>query len=183
MAFSWIESLQSTTDALTKLVFYLQLTSYIHKTRSPLNNCWVLVDYQTTIHNKCSKSPPLESLHTWTRLIMDCRILSNVLGRLRMALQAAKLRCWSAFLFSIGPEYSRVFEYPHRQKYKRLRSGESDGLYLEHCLRSRTEINFFPCFDVQNSLVRSVHAVEIHAIYTSRTDSDSSTAKVPNHAK
>jgi len=50
---------------------------------------WVLIAHKVTVH-KCSKSPPPESMHAWTSLIMDYHILLKFHGRLWMVWQTSK---------------------------------------------------------------------------------------------
>jgi hypothetical protein len=40
--------------------------------------------YQITVHNKCLKCSPPESIHTWTQLTMDVSTFSKVPGALRI---------------------------------------------------------------------------------------------------
>lgn len=49
----------------------------------------VLIVHKVTVH-KCSKSPPPESIHAWTSLIMDYHILSKFPERLRKVWQTSK---------------------------------------------------------------------------------------------
>jgi hypothetical protein len=80
----FLKLLHSKINTCSYVIFYLQLTKYIYNTRSQFNNCRVLIVYQVAVHNKCSKCPPPESRHSWARLIMDCRTLSNVPAQLQM---------------------------------------------------------------------------------------------------
>jgi len=59
-------------------------------THLQFKNCWVLLANQVTIHRKCSKHLPPQSMHARTRVIMQCRTLSKAAGRLRMVRQALK---------------------------------------------------------------------------------------------
>ena len=47
--------------------------------------------YQITVHRKCSECPPPISMHSLTRLIMDCRTLSDVAVGLLMVRQASEI--------------------------------------------------------------------------------------------
>jgi hypothetical protein len=59
-----IERLHSTINTLC--MQYLTYIDYIHLQYTfQFNNYWVLIAYQVTVHNKCSKCPPPESVHTW----------------------------------------------------------------------------------------------------------------------
>jgi hypothetical protein len=92
------------------VTFRLQLTWYSHSTRSQFSNCWVLIVYQVTAHNKCSKCPPSGPIHAWTRMIVDCRTLSKVPGRLWMVWEANKMRCWSVSAFAVGAVNIRCYK-------------------------------------------------------------------------
>jgi hypothetical protein len=75
---------------LNCLIVYLQLAQYIYKSCLQFENCWRLTFYQVTIYSKCSKCHPPESMHAWICLIVVCRTLSKVPGRLRMVWQASE---------------------------------------------------------------------------------------------
>jgi len=92
----------STKEYGTCVIFYLQLTWFLYSTCSEFNNCRVLIAFRVTVHNRCSKDPPPESMHAWTRLIVDCSTLSKVLGRLRVVLQASEMRWWRLSSLSVG---------------------------------------------------------------------------------
>jgi hypothetical protein len=72
------------------------LSPYIKQTRFVFKGLvtGVFVVYEVTVHKKCSKRPPPEALHIWSRLIMDCRTLSKVLKGAGVAngLTDAKMR-------------------------------------------------------------------------------------------
>jgi len=119
------EILHLTKEYATYVIFYLQLTWFIYSTFSEFNNCLVLIAFRLTIHNRCSKYSPPESLHEWTRLIVDCSTLSKVLGRLRMVLQASEMPWWRLSSLSVGDEYTRSFSLPTKQAYKGLRLARS----------------------------------------------------------
>ena len=59
-------------------------------THSQVINCSVVIVREAAVHSKCSKYTPLESVHVGTRLIVECRTLSEVPSRLQVAWQASK---------------------------------------------------------------------------------------------
>ena len=63
--------LHSAISTLTLATFVLATDS----TRSQFNDCCFLIGYQVTVRYKYSKWPSSESVHEWTRLIMDCHTL------------------------------------------------------------------------------------------------------------
>jgi len=65
-------------EYLNCVVYYLQLTYCICSKCYQLNNCCVRIVYQVTVHNKRSKCPTAESMRTRTRLIVNCRTLSEL---------------------------------------------------------------------------------------------------------
>ena len=66
-----MERLHSTINPLTMQYFTYNGHS-AYNIPSQFNNRCVLVVYQVTTHNKCSKCPPHESVHAWKRLKTDC---------------------------------------------------------------------------------------------------------------
>jgi hypothetical protein len=57
---------------------YLNLATFVlatDNTRSQFNDCCFLIVYQVTVRYRYSKWPSSESVHEWTRLIMDCHTL------------------------------------------------------------------------------------------------------------
>jgi hypothetical protein len=69
------------------VMFYLKLT-HIYSVPAQFNNFSVLVVYRITIHNKCPKCPPSDSIHVWPLLIMDYRTISMLLGPMWMGKEA-----------------------------------------------------------------------------------------------
>ena len=67
---SLIERIHSRIETLW-FILYLQLMQQIYSRRSQLNNGWVSAVCQVTIHNKYSKCPPPESMHSCTLPIMQ----------------------------------------------------------------------------------------------------------------
>ena len=75
---SLIERWYSKNKYFVYVVFYFQLTKYAHNAHSKFDNYLVLIVHQATLHNKCSKYSPSESMHQSTCLITDCRTLLKV---------------------------------------------------------------------------------------------------------
>lgn len=96
-----------------------------HNAFTQYYNCWVLIVYGVTVHNK---SPPT-LVNAWTHLTMGCRTLSKVLGRLRMVLQTAD----SFSPFSVGAEYTRDL-YALTDKIINDWGQYAFGLCLKNCL-------------------------------------------------
>jgi len=89
------------------VLFYLHLTQCIYSTRSQFNSRWVFVVSYIKIRG-CSKSPPPESTHALTRLIMGCDIILKVSWRLRTGWRASKMRWWSVSSCAVGTEFTGV---------------------------------------------------------------------------
>jgi hypothetical protein len=110
------------------------MIKYSYNSCSQFNNYWFPTVYQVTFQNKYPKCPPPESVHTWTRLIMDCHALSEVPGLMRMVWWASQI-CWrNVCPFSIVAEHTVVFKFPLH--IKSLQFGLILGLCLENCLRT-----------------------------------------------
>jgi len=146
------EMLHSTKEYGIYVIFYLQLTWFIYSTFSEFNNCRVLIAFPATVHNRCSKYSPPESLHEWTSLIVDCSTLSKVLGWLRIVLRASEMPWRRLSLWSVGDEYTRSFSVP-TNKHIKYRDEHVLGLYLESNLLTFIDMNCVPLFAVGNSLL------------------------------
>ena len=149
---SLYEMLHSTKEYSIFVIFYLQPTWFIYSTCSEFNNCRVLIASRVSVHSRCSKYPPLESMHSRTRLIMECTSLSKVLGRLRMVLQASEMRWWRLSSLSVGAEYTRSFSVPTNKNLKNW-DQHVFGLYLENSLLTYVAMSCVPWFGVGNSLL------------------------------
>jgi hypothetical protein len=79
-----VRRLYTTRSKVRRLYTTRSKVRRLYTTRSKFTNCLVLTVYQATLQNRCSKYPPFESMHSSTRLIMDCHTLSKVPGRLRL---------------------------------------------------------------------------------------------------
>jgi hypothetical protein len=120
--------------------FYLQLTKYIHSTRSKFYNSFVLIAYQVTIHNKCPKCPPSESMHARACLLMDCG------SRCRRGCE------FSDMYHKYVGKQSRHFKLElntlgllivSTDKTLKGRVQNLVGLYLKNCLRTYIHTNIF----------------------------------------
>jgi hypothetical protein len=67
-----IRGITFNNKCLYSVIFCLQPTSCIYNTSSQFNNHRVRIVYQVIVHNKCSRHPPAELMHSWIRLTMDC---------------------------------------------------------------------------------------------------------------
>jgi len=81
-----IERLYSTILKVCHVLLTPAITHLQYSTCS--NNCWVLIVYQVTIQNKCSKYRPPELLYACKHTIMDCHTPSKFPGQFRMVWQA-----------------------------------------------------------------------------------------------
>jgi len=98
--------------------------------------------YQVPIHNKFSKCPPPELMHSWTRVIADCHTLSKVprqvklFGRHQDGVSALSLRC------QLELNTSGVLSVPIDKNIKNW-GWTNVVLYLEHSLWTYIDITFF----------------------------------------
>jgi hypothetical protein len=96
--FSFIERLRSTVSTLT--VWYFTYSWYetfrVHVSNLITAELWLSNHY---LYNICSKFAPLESVRAWVCLIIDCRTLSKVPGRLKKRIDRQQMRWWSVCSF------------------------------------------------------------------------------------
>ena len=107
---TWVPKASNATSRPPKPLNILLTTDIIHS-QYPFQ---LLIFYCLSSRNSCSKWPPPESMHAWTRMIVDCCTLSKDPRRLWIVWQIYKMRCWIGSSFSIGAEYIRCYKCPHR---------------------------------------------------------------------
>jgi hypothetical protein len=152
----WVLKITSNHKHLNCVILYLQLTQYIYSTRSQFNNCWVLIVYRVTIHNKWSKCLPPESVHAWTRLIMDCSTLSKVLGRLRMVWQTQTCVGEVSLHFHLELNTLGFLDVLTHKKVKNWVCLHVGAVPRKLFAPKYIDMEFSPCFYVGDSLMKLV---------------------------
>ena len=102
-------------------------------------------DKLDTLHNKCSKIPPLDSMHFGTNMCRSRVFRLSWSSRFRMRSVASKTRESKSSPVSTFLLQNPLFIQPHKQKCNLVRSGDSMSSKLGTIQNSsHVHINLFP---------------------------------------
>jgi hypothetical protein len=76
-----------------------------------------------------------------------------------------KVRCIMPLQFELQLNTRGILAFLGHKNLKHCGRGKV-GLYVENCLPTYTDMNFFLVFNVGNSLLKSVQAFQIHPVFT-----------------